>query len=227
MEFISELDLADFEDDETTHESRVGILIGVDYYFNIFLGKILKNSEGVVASSTVRGWVLSRPITLGNSSFPSVCFESHSMPCNVENNRVVSIRNIIDKNSWYHISGVNNPADIPTRVCKINDFERWFNNPQLLHADIEVSKFDTGERLKLVEAVVQTKGGKKDFKGVNSVNVLCSDFFDGAGHIVLDVDKDFKEGSDVVFDVAAEHVNNLSIALNSQTTNDVKVTETI
>ena len=31
---------------------------------------------------------------------------------------VVSIRNIIDKDSWYHISGANNPADIPTRVCK-------------------------------------------------------------------------------------------------------------
>ena len=29
-------------------------------------------------------------------------------------NRVVSIRNIIDKDSWYHISGANNPADIPT-----------------------------------------------------------------------------------------------------------------
>ena len=43
MEFVSELDLADFEDDESTHESRVGILIGVDYYLSIFLGKILKN----------------------------------------------------------------------------------------------------------------------------------------------------------------------------------------
>ena len=29
-------------------------------------------------------------------------------------NRVVSIRNIIDMDSWYHMSGVNNPADIPT-----------------------------------------------------------------------------------------------------------------
>ena len=43
QEFVSELDLADFEDDESTHESRVG-LIGVDYYLSIFLGKILKNS---------------------------------------------------------------------------------------------------------------------------------------------------------------------------------------
>ena len=53
MEFISELDLADFEDDESTHESRVGILIGVDYYLDFFLGKTLKKLEGLVASLTV------------------------------------------------------------------------------------------------------------------------------------------------------------------------------
>ena len=52
-------------------------------------------------------------------------------------------------------------------------------------------------------------------------------FFDDAGHIALDVDNNFKGGSDVVFEVAAEHVNNLSIVLNSRTTNDVKVAETI
>ena len=69
-------------------------------------------------------------------------------------NRVVSIRNIIDKDSWYHIFRVNNPADIPTRVYRIDDFERWFDGPQFLYMDIEISKFDVGERLKLVEAVV-------------------------------------------------------------------------
>ena len=70
---------------------------------------------------------------------------------------------MIDKDSWYHISGVNNPAGVPTRICKINDFERWFDGPQFLHTDIDVSKFDAKERLKLVEAVVQNdaKGGKK------------------------------------------------------------------
>ena len=40
-------------------------------------------------------------------------------------NRVVSIMNIIDKDSWYHISVVNNPADIPAQVCEIKGFERW------------------------------------------------------------------------------------------------------
>ena len=94
-------------------------------------------------------------------------------------NRVVGIKNIIDKDSCYHISGVKNPADIPNRVFKINDFKRWFDDPQFLYTDIDVSKFDVGKRLKLVEAVVQNeaKGGKKDFKGVNNVNMFCSHFF--------------------------------------------------
>ena len=56
--------------------------------------------------------------------------------------------------------------------------------------------------------------------------MFCSHFFDDAGHIALDVDNNFKGGSDVVFEVTAEHVNNLSIFLNSRTTNDVKVAET-
>ena len=38
-----------------------------------------------MASSTVLGWVLSGPMTLRNSSLISVCFETHSVHCNVEN----------------------------------------------------------------------------------------------------------------------------------------------
>ena len=63
MEFISELDLAASGNNESTRESRAGILVGVHLYFNFLLGKILKNSEGLVASSTVLGWVFSGPIT--------------------------------------------------------------------------------------------------------------------------------------------------------------------
>ena len=52
-------------------------------------------------------------------------------------NRVVSIRNIINKYSWYHI------ADIPTRVCTVNDFKRWFDALKCLYTDIDViSKLD-------------------------------------------------------------------------------------
>ena len=48
-----------------------------------------------------------------------------------------------------------------------------------------------------------------------------------SGKPALGVDKDFKEGSDVVIEVASEHVNNLSIALSYRTANDVKVAGTI
>ena len=88
----------------------MGILIGVHRYFNFFFGKILKNSEGLLASSRVLGCVLSGPITLGISSFNSVCFETHSMRCNTENvgqeaenlesvlNKFCSVENIETKN---------------------------------------------------------------------------------------------------------------------------------
>ena len=64
-----------------------------------------------------------------------------------------------------------------------------------MYTDSDVNKFDLLERLKLVEAVVQNeaKGGKKDFQGVNSVNMFCCDFFDGV-HIALDFNNNFKEG---------------------------------
>ena len=78
MEFFSELDLADFEDDESTHESGVGTLIGVDYYFNFFLGKILRDAERF-------RMIIEWTNYFGNSSFTSVCFETHSMRCNIEN----------------------------------------------------------------------------------------------------------------------------------------------
>ena len=70
-----------------------------------------------------------------------------------------------------------------------------------MYGDVDVlSTFDIGERLKLVETVVQkgAKGRKKDFKDVNKVNMLFSDFFDGAGHIALDIDQGFKVSADVV-----------------------------
>ena len=79
-------------------------------------------------------------------------------------NRVVSIRNIIDKDSWYSISDVNNPADIPTRVCKKkNAFERWFDGPQFLYTDIDISKFDVEQRLKLAKRLFRL--GQKVEKG--------------------------------------------------------------
>ena len=74
-------------------------MIGVDYYFNFFRGKIFQNSEGLVASSTVLGRVLNGPIALGSSSFISVCFETHSIRCNIENvgQEVENLESVLNK----------------------------------------------------------------------------------------------------------------------------------
>ena len=113
MEFICEQNLADFEDEESTHESCADILKDVNYYCNFFGGKAIKNSEGLVAFSTVLGWVLSGPITFRNSCFTDVCFEIHSMRCNIDN---------IEKK----------PENLETKnKCVIYNFERdIFHNGQ-------------------------------------------------------------------------------------------------
>ena len=79
---------------------------------------------------------------------------------------VVSITNVPDKNSWYHVSDKNNLTYIPTQISKTNDFERCFHGPEFLYSSIDVSKFDVGETLKLVGVVVQNEAsvGKKVFK---------------------------------------------------------------
>ena len=50
-------------------------------------------------------------------------------------NRVVKIREVVDRGSWSHIAGEENPADIPTR--KLNGFDgllqdRWLKGPSFL-----------------------------------------------------------------------------------------------
>ena len=72
-------------------------------------------------------------------------------------NRLVSIRNITGKDSCYHISGVNNPADTPPRVCKINISKYGLIAFSFCILILMQVKFDAGEGLKLVEVVVQNK----------------------------------------------------------------------
>ena len=102
----------------------------------VLLNKVLKDIlvalKGRVSIDSVYCWSDSK-VALRWVKGKEKCWEPW-----VEN-KVASIRNIIDKDSWYHISGVNNPADIPTRVCKINDFERWCDGSQFLYTDVDVS----------------------------------------------------------------------------------------
>ena len=46
-------------------------------------------------------------------------------------NRVVSVWGIVRRERWNHVAGAVNTADIPTRVCKESDFQRWFRGPEM------------------------------------------------------------------------------------------------
>ena len=80
-------------------------------------------------------------------------------------NRVVSIRKVINEKLWNYVPTSCNPADIPTRS---NTFEnliktRWYEGPHLLrNDDIQMYGFNAGEILKLDEVIKETR---KEFRG--------------------------------------------------------------
>ena len=56
----------------------VGLLVGVDFYYSFFSGKIVKGINGPVASETILGWVLSDKIKEGNTD-SSQCLTTHTI----------------------------------------------------------------------------------------------------------------------------------------------------
>ena len=123
MEFISELDLADFEVDEWTYESQVGILIRVDHYFNFFLGKILQTFgrfSGFSSFSMDIEWTK----CFRKLFFTSVCLETHCIRWNIENigQEVKNLESVLNKFwSAENIKAKDN--------CVIHDFEEYiFHN---------------------------------------------------------------------------------------------------
>ena len=73
-----------------------------------------------MASSTVLGWVLSGLITLGNSSFTSSCFETHSMHCNIETigQEAENLESVLNK--FWNVENIETKDN-----CVIHDFEKY------------------------------------------------------------------------------------------------------
>ena len=69
FQYLSGLDLADSSDGKDCLE--VGVLIGVDQYWKIVTGKVVKGIAGPTAIETAFGWVLSGPV-LGLTLEPTV-----------------------------------------------------------------------------------------------------------------------------------------------------------
>ena len=73
-------------------------------------------------------------------------------------NRVVKVRKVVKSDDWSFISGKENPADIPTRVCDVSDFDRWFRGPEFLYNDgFERDSFDVESRLVDADVLVESR----------------------------------------------------------------------
>lgn len=87
------------------------------------------------------------------------------------NNRVKEIRQLSSKDSWKHVSGEYNPADLPSRGCSVRAFmkSRWWEGPSWLKLREEmwpVTNFQADE----VEI------SKEKQKGITST-LVCSEEF--------------------------------------------------
>ena len=80
-------------------------------------------------------------------------------------NRVVNIRKVADRDRWFHVEGVHNPADIPTRVVSCEEsLRKWLDGPEILYKENVMSvEFDAGKRLKLVDEMVKSELKGKGF----------------------------------------------------------------
>jgi len=93
-------------------------------------------------------------------------------------NRVVSIRKVVDRNKWYFVKGELNPADIPTRISKglVDCFDdSWLSGPSFLLKS-SVDNFISNDELNSSETFLESKKsflqgeGCDDFKTETETN---------------------------------------------------------
>ena len=96
-------------------------------------------------------------------------------------NRVVEIRNVVGREKWFHVSGKINPADTPTRFCRVDVFKEWYKGPELLYEEnLCLERFDVSKKLDEVNNVVS-----KEVKTcVSSFNV-CSEVISSVAQNVV------------------------------------------
>ena len=63
-----------------------------------------------------------------------------------------------DKDRWFHVEGVRNPTDTPTRLISCKEcLRKWFDDREILYKENVMSvKFDAGKRLRLVDGMVNS-----------------------------------------------------------------------
>ena len=89
--------------------------------------------------------------------------------------RVVDIRKVVDCNNWSFILGKENPADIPTRICEISDFGKWFEGPEFLHSGKgSDDSFDVEARSQDADVLVEAK----KFNSVTTTTIIIEDVHD-------------------------------------------------
>ena len=123
-------------------------------------------------------------------------------------NRVVNIRKVVDCDDWSYIPGKDNPADIPTRICELSDFDRWFKGPGVLHS-VEKGRdesFDVEARSKEADVLVEAK----KFKDVTTATITIEEMKDVAK--VIDC-KRFSSYNKLINTTAyvLRYINNLKI----------------
>ena len=78
-------------------------------------------------------------------------------------NHVVVIRKEVERKKWRHVAGLENPANIPTRMfCfkQLND--SWLSGPKFLDKnEVEVGLLDGENRLKVDKVLIESKGVDK------------------------------------------------------------------
>ena len=87
-------------------------------------------------------------------------------------NRVVDIRKVVNSDNWSFILGRDNLADIPTRICELSDFGKWFEGPKFLHSGEACDdSFDVETRSKNADVLVEAK----KFKSVTTTTISIED----------------------------------------------------